>query len=954
MTVAPFLCLEPQNYALSEPLAGDIALLDRLLGRVLAEQEAPELLALARRLFTEADEADPLTLMERLPGLQDPNTTQRLLRAFTILFQLLNTAEQKEIVRVNRSRRAESGKTPRPESIAEAVLRLKETGLDARAIQALLDRIDICPTLTAHPTEARRRAVQDKLQAIAHWLVETTLPPGIPRLDAPLDTGGLAEEELRRALVELWQTDEIREYSLTVPDEVRNALYFFEHTILEVVPRLHDDLRAALQRAYPGSRFRIPPFLRYRSWVGGDRDGNPNVTPEVTWEAMIQHKQLALGHYIARVADLQREITLSARLHPVSEELLESLRRDGEIVAMSPARLRRFAHEPYGLKLRYMTARLTATRDRLTAPPEESGAALARDGASAAYPDAEAFLADLKLLQRSLRFCKADILADEGGLSHLITQVETFGFHLATLDIRQHSDAHEPIVAAMLAAASAIPSGVAYSALPEAEKARILTREICNPRPLTSRDWTAPADNLGVLGVFEVIRRAQREIGPEAVNTYIISMTHGISDVLEVLLLAKEAGLLRWSAGTKGENLLTSAIDVVPLLETIEDLDRADTFLRRLFANPAYQAQIRARGNYQEVMLGYSDSSKDGGYLAANWALHDTQARLAKVCRQAGITLRLFHGRGGTVGRGGGRANRAILSQPPGSFDGKIRFTEQGEVISFRYSLPPIAQRHLEQIVNAALLAAAESGSPRKERKEWRTALAAMAARSREVYRALVYDDAEFWRFYTQATPIAHISRLPIASRPVFRPGKQLVGLDELRAIPWVFAWVQSRYTLPGWYGLGSALESFSAQSPDNLALLKRMYRDWPFFKTVVDAAQLELVRAHLPTAASYAARVVPKSLGRRIHAQIAEEYDRTLDWVLQITGQAQLLSHAPVVRSTVELRNPAVRPLSNLQVALLEFWSRGLEGKEAENGPWRDALLLSIAGIAAAMQSTG
>ncbi|HLV78983.1 MAG TPA: phosphoenolpyruvate carboxylase [Chthonomonadaceae bacterium] len=952
MTAAPFLCLEPQRYALSQPLAGDIALLDRLLGQVLAEQEDPELLALARRLFVEADSDDPLTLMDRLPGLQDPNTAQRLLRAFTVLFQLLNTAEQKEIVRVNRSRRAESGKTPRPESIAEAVLRLKESGLDDRAMQALLDRIDICPTLTAHPTEARRRAVQDKLQAIARWLVETHLPPDIPRLDAPLDTGGLAEEELRRALVELWQTDEIREYSLTVPDEVRNALYFFEHTILEVVPRLHDDLRAALERAYPGSRFRIPPFLRYRSWVGGDRDGNPNVTPEVTWEAMVQHKQLALSHYIARVADLQREITLSSRLHPVSEELMESLRRDGEIVAMSPARLRRFAHEPYGLKLRYMTARLTATQERLAAGSDDR-AALSGSG-NAAYPDAEGFLADLKLLQRSLRFCKADLLADEGGLAHLITQVETFGFHLATLDVRQHSDAHAPIVETMLAAASVLPAGVAYAALPEAEKARLLTREICNPRPLTSRDWTASSDPLGVLGVFAVIRRAQREIGPEAVNTYIISMTHGISDVLEALLLAKEAGLLRWSAGPKGEPVLDSALDVVPLLETIEDLDRADSFLRRLFANPAYQAQLRARGNYQEVMLGYSDSSKDGGYLAANWALHDTQARLAKVCRQAGITLRLFHGRGGTVGRGGGRANRAILSQPPGSFDGRIRFTEQGEVISFRYSLPPIAQRHLEQIVSAALLAAAESGSPRRERKEWRDALAAMAARSREVYRALVYDDPEFWRFYTQATPIAHISRLPIASRPVFRPGKQLVGLDELRAIPWVFAWVQSRYSLPGWYGLGSALESFSAQSPGNPACLQRMYRDWPFFKTVVDAAQLELIRAHLPTAASYAARVAPKSLGRRIHALIEEEYARTLDQVLRVTGQERLLAHAPVVRSTVELRNPAVRPLSNLQVALLDFWSREMEGKDAENGPWRDALLLSIAGIAAAMQSTG
>jgi phosphoenolpyruvate carboxylase len=560
-------------------------------------------------------------------------------------------------------------------------------------------------------------------------------------------------------------------------------------------------------------------------------------------------------------------------------------------------------------------------------------------------------------MQESLREIHSDLMADSGGLAQLVIQVRTFGFHLATLDVRQHSDEHLPVLDAMISASGLLPASRPYSSLPEDEKVRLLTRELMNPRPLLPPEWTSSPDLLAVLDVFEVIRRAQRYISPQAVNTYIISMTHGTSDILEVLLLSKEAGLLRWRMeGTTPR--LESDIDVVPLFETIDDLRRCDGLMRGLFANRAYREQVRARGNFQEIMLGYSDSSKDGGFLAANWALQDTQARMARVCRSAGVDLRLFHGRGGTVGRGGGRANRAILSQPPGSFDGRIRFTEQGEVISFRYSLAPIAHRHLEQIVNATLQSAAQTIGRMKKKREsaaWHKAMIDMAAKSREVYRALVYDDPEFWAFYTQATPIAHISRLPIASRPVFRPGKQIAGIEDLRAIPWVFAWVQSRYVLPGWYGLGTALSWFVEQSPDNLPLLQRMYREWAFFKTVVDAAQLELVRAHLPTAEMYAARVKPAKLGRRIHKRIEEELKSTHHWLLQLTQQDALLNHATVVRATVELRNPAVAPLSLLQVAMLRHWDAHLEDcSEEESAAWREAILLSIAGIAAAMQSTG
>ena len=960
----PFLSLAPSEYGLSPALAGDIVTLDNLLGEVVASQDGVDILQLAQRLYDEPADADPRTLMERMPELRCAETTKKVLRAFTILFQLLNTAEQKEIVRVNRARLRPDGASPRAESIEEAVVRLCDRGMTADEMQRLLDGIDICPTLTAHPTEARRRAVQDKLHAIAGWLVELDTPADLPRLDAPLATD-LPMTELRRSLTELWQTDEIRDYRLTVTDEARNTLYFFENCILDVVPYLHADLRRALRHTWPDHTFHIRPFIRYRSWVGGDRDGNPNVTPEVTWQTLLTHKRLILDQYILKVEQLQRELTLSARIHPASEALVESLKSDGELIVMTPARLARFGQEPYGLKLRYMHARLQASLEELDrqADYRTLGATFTRD--PRAYANAAEFIADVELLQQSLREARASILADDGPLAALRVQAETFGFQMASLDVRQHSDEHEAVVGALLDRAGALPRGRSYAELSETEKIRILTREIANPRPLRPADWEPESDELHVLQVFDVIRYAHRYLAPDAVQAYVISMTHGVSDVLEVLLLAKEAGLLRWRPGNgalspnassirMGEGSVESDMDVVPLFETISDLDRCGGLMRALFATPVYRSQIQARGDFQEIMLGYSDSNKDGGYLAANAALHETQARLAAVCRKAGVSLRLFHGRGGTVGRGGGRANRAILSQPPGSFDGKIRFTEQGEVISFRYSLLPIAHRHLEQIVSASLVAAAGQAPNRLERAAWREAMQALACRSEQVYRDLTQSGPDFWSFYTQATPIAHISQLPIASRPVFRPGRTLVGLDDLRAIPWVFAWVQSRYVLPGWYGLGSALEWYAGQDTSHLARLQEMYRRWPFFKTVLDAAQLELIRAHLPTAAYYAARVEPRELGRKLHRQIEEEYDRTLGWVLRVIDKDRVLAHATVVRSTVELRNPAVTPLSKLQVALMDLWSNELEGDEAKQAEWREAILLSIAGIAAAMQSTG
>jgi phosphoenolpyruvate carboxylase len=467
---------------------------------------------------------------------------------------------------------------------------------------------------------------------------------------------------------------------------------------MEVVPWLHDDLGRALAEEFPGHAFRIPTFLTYRSWVGGDRDGNPNVTPELTWQTLIDHRTLALETYLPRVEVLRRELTQSAKLVGVSVELQASLEADLKHLPYLPEHVDRYSQEPYVLKLLGMEERLRQTLGRTRNR---------RGSFEHAYGSAEELLADLRLIQTSLRENRGEDVANEGRLPHLIRQIEAFGFHLATLDLRQHSDEHAKALDEILLAAGVLPADRPYHGLPEAEKIALLTSELSNPRPLLPVGYEGCEICRRVLDVFHVTHRARRELSEQSITAYIISMTHGVSDLLEVLLFCKEAGLLRLGADGRVE----SELDVVPLFETIEDLHMCGDLLRQLLANESYRRHLRARGDLQEVMLGYSDSSKDGGYLAANWALQSTLAELARVSEETKVPIRLFHGRGGTVGRGGGRANKAILSQPKGSFGGRIRFTEQGEVISFRYSLPPIAHRHLEQIVSAVLIAAARRGT---------------------------------------------------------------------------------------------------------------------------------------------------------------------------------------------------------------------------------------------------
>jgi phosphoenolpyruvate carboxylase len=949
--MTPCFGFDTSRVHVSASLGADLGLIDQMLGRIVAEQHGRDEVALARQLYL--DGGDPQTLPERLPPLNDPARVQRLLRVFSMLFQLLNTAELKEIIRVNRERELQAAQKPRPESIRDAVHRLHAAGLSAEQVQLLLHKIDIGLTLTAHPTEARRRAVLDKLHAIAGWLLERSSQVPINRLDLPLSTTGLADREVYRNLMELWQTDELQTAPVSVEDEARNALYFLTHTILPVVPWLHDDLRSVLAETYPGHPFTIPPFVTYRSWVGGDRDGNPNVTPEVTWKTLLRHRRRILMHYLHQVIVLQGELTQSSQLTRTGVELQKSLERDALDLALSdhgPAA--QHGAEPYLRKLRNIERRLRATLRHAQAITGDYRGGPSYRPPAPAYATADAFLRDLELMQHSLREARAGIVAEYGALSHLVVQAKTFRFHLAALDVRQHSREHEKAFDELIDAARLLEPGRRYSELTEAEKVALLSKELSSPRPLLERSWRGSAVARNVLETFSVIRHAHRRLGHEVIRCYVISMTHGLSDIFEVLLLAKEQGCLRWKP-QEGDFVLESDLDIVPLFETIDDLKRCGALMQELFEHPMYRQHLAARDWFQEIMLGYSDSSKDGGYLAANWSLHETQAKLARVCHDAGVTLRLFHGRGGTVGRGGGRANRAILSQPPGSFDGRIRVTEQGEVISFRYGLKPIAHRHLEQIVHAALVATEEQKSQPLAQGRWEEATRLLAEQSRECYRQLVHEDPEFWTFFTQATPITHISRLPIASRPVSRSSSALSGLEDLRAIPWVFAWVQSRIVLPGWYGMGTALAWFAGQDPGQEKLLQEMYQQWPFFRTVVDHAQHELLRAHLPTARWYAERVMPPELGQRMFAKLETEYDLTREWALRIAGKKDLAEYAPVMRHVVDFRNPAVMPLNKLQLLAMDR-AEQLAGRPQDQKPWQDAVLLSIAGLAAAMQSTG
>ncbi|MHC4991425.1 MAG: phosphoenolpyruvate carboxylase [Planctomycetota bacterium] len=840
-----------------------------------------------------------------------------VLKILTIRFHLRNKAEQVHIARVNRQRERDATPTrPRPESLDEAVGALARAGVPLPQLVKTLAKLDIQPTLTAHPTESRRRSVLEKQRRIGDLLaVNDAVSPSVNETYR-------AASEARQTLALLVATDEVRAQRLDVIDEVRNGIEYLAGPIWDAVPTLYRDLATAIDTHYSDTEghapVELPILVRYRSWIGGDRDGNPNVTADLTRQALSELRDAALVRHGATLEQLQRKLSLSDHRVPIDPRLLESIRRDEQERPLDPALLRHVEHEPFRVKIQHM-------QQRLGRP--EYGAAR--------------FVDDLVTLQHAVRHAGLPEVAASGLLADALVQARTFGLHLAALDIRQHSRVHEAAVAEMLHHA-----GVASDYAGRAEPARVelLRGELRTPRPLLASSARVSDATRELLDTLSVVADAVRD-DPASVGSYIVSMAHDVSDLLEVLVLLREVGL--W---TIEDGNVRCPIDVVPLFETVDDLGRAADVFRGLCAEPPYAAHLTGRADFQELMLGYSDSNKDGGYWAANWGLYRAQDELARASDAAGVTFRFFHGRGGTVARGGGRAHRAILATPRVSVNGRIRFTEQGEVISFRYAMPALARRHLEQIVNAMIRATARgrSGEPPSDQQpsdELVDLMPALAGRSREVYRALI-DDPAFWSWFVDDSPVRHIGELPIASRPVSRSKGGELQLDDLRAIPWVFAWTQMRYNVPGWYGVGTAFEELVLSDETRLEACRRAYQTGGYFAAVIDNTQQEMARARLPVARWYAG-----DRGAALHERLAGEYERTEQAILAITGQAALLDNNPVIQRSIQERNPDTDAINALQVELLRRWR---VAPEHERGSLRALILLSVNALAAAMQSTG
>ncbi|MGC8799394.1 MAG: phosphoenolpyruvate carboxylase [Chloroflexus sp.] len=921
-------------------LSANIRALGDMLGRVITEQSGAATFELVERVRLMAKElrngAPPSgthVLQDLIAGLSLPQL-RNLVKAFTLYFGLVNLAEGVEQLRVLRSRDLRNAPAPRAESIADAIELLKRHGVPAAAIQEWIDQALIMPVFTAHPTESRRRTILIKLRRIFDTLIDLTFGE---RLVLPSDRQS-ALTRIERETVGLWQSDDVRNRRPSVLDEVENGLFYFQTVLWDLIPEIYRETANALATAYPDHRWQLPPFLRFGSWMGGDRDGNPFVTPEVTVETVRLMRSAMLRYLINGIDRLITDLSQSVQQVPVDQAIFDRIAEYHELMPDAAATLNpHYRYEPYRQLCHFIQARLQNTLHHTLSHTPRWGADPPPPRLPTIYYHSRELLVDLDLIDTSLRRHGGAIIAD-GLLRDLRTNVAVCRLHTATLDVRQHASRHTEALTEILAGAGVVAN---YAALDECERVAVLSTEIRRPRPLTpSRLGHFSPATAETVQTFRMLAAISEQLDPEIFQTYIISTTSQVSDLLAVLLFCRDAGLYQPDQ--------YSRLDIVPLFETGEDLQRAPLILDELLQLPVYREHLALRDNLQEVMLGYSDSNKEGGFLAANWALYRAQIELNTVTERHGVRLRFFHGRGGAVGRGGGPAGQAILAQPPGTLHGQIKVTNQGEVISDRYLDPRTAHRHLEQVVNA-VLRAGFPGIARSPEPAWLEAMEQMAHTARTVYRRLVYEDPDFLTYFRNATPVAELSRLRIGSRPVSR--RKSDRIEDLRAIPWVFSWMQTRHTLPGWFGLGSALSEFVAADPHHLYVLRAMYRHWPFFTTLLDNAQMILLKADMSIARSYAGLVPDQELAARIFEQIEAEYRRTERMICQITERQELLAHQPVLQRVIRRRNPYIDPLSYIQIELL---------RRIRNAPPEDqdeietVLLMSINGIAAGLKNTG
>jgi phosphoenolpyruvate carboxylase len=932
----------------------DIRLLGRILGDTIREQEGRDTyeliekvrqLAVAFRLKKDAQAGRTLDrLLKNLSGDQ----TVSVIRAFSYFAHLANIAEDHHHVRL-RAHQDRKGQVQEG-SLSLAMERLHQADLRASDIAATLRHAWISPVLTAHPTEVQRKSILDAERAIAELVAARD----------HLDTGqGKAENEelLRARVTQLWQTRMLRTAKLTVDDEIENALSYYPTTFLREIPRLYGEVEHALKG------HEIAPFLRMGHWIGGDRDGNPNVGARTMRRAMARQAEVALRHYLTEVHLLGGELSMSHTLAPVTPAMLA-------LAARSPDHDQHREDEPYRRALIGMYARLAATLHELTGTEALRHAVAPQNP----YLAPEELLADLDVIADSLRSHHAQALV-QPRLRPLRRAVQVFGFHLATLDIRQSSDQHELVVAELLRVARVEAS---YSALTEAQRRALLLRMLNDARPLRVRDASYSALTLGELEVFETARELRQRHGREALRHSIISHTEEVSDLLEVLLLQKECGLLHGTLDGSHDSAARCELIVVPLFETIADLRRAEPIMREFYALPGIASLVVRSGAEQEIMLGYSDSNKDGGFFTSNWELYRAETALVELFGELGqahgLRLRLFHGRGGTVGRGGGPSYQAILAQPPGTVQGQIRLTEQGEVIGSKYAHPEIGRRNLETLV-AATLEATLLHPTQRAPKTFMEAAATLSQASFTAYRDIVYDTPGFTDWFFAATPLREIAELNIGSRPASR--KATRAIEDLRAIPWSFSWGQCRLGLPGWCGFGSGVQAFlegADASADGASvgkgkgkgkvddaparearvqLLRRMYRQWPFFRTLLSNLDMVLAKTDLGLAQRYADLVEDRKSGRRIFALLQAEWQRTSDALTLITGEPTRLQSNPALARSLEHRIPYLDPLNHLQVELLRRY-RQRTADDPQVDRVRRGIHLSINGLAAGLRNTG
>jgi phosphoenolpyruvate carboxylase len=907
----------------TEPMREDIRLLGAILGDTVREQNGEEVFDLVERARVESfrvrrSEIDRTELARMFDGI-DIHQAIPVIRAFSHFALLANVAED-----IHRERRravhVAAGEPPQDSSLAATYLKLDSAELDSTTVADALTGALVSPVITAHPTETRRRTVFDTQHRITELM--RLRMHGHTRTEDGRDVN----RELRRHILMLWQTALIRLSRLKIQDEIETGLRYYQAAFFEVIPQVNAEVRSALQARWPDAHILEEPMLRPGSWIGGDRDGNPNVTADVVRLATGRASYTALEHYFAEIIALEQELSMSARLVKVSDEL--------EALAAKCHELAR-ADEPYRRALRVIHGRLTATAAEIldSQPEHELDLGLER------YLTPAELLADLDVVDRSLRSYGSGVLADDR-LARLREAVHVFGFHLSGLDMRQNSDVHEEVVAELLAWAGVHPD---YRSLPEPDRVELLAAELATRRPLTKDDAALSELARKELDIVAAAARAVHLFGPQAIPNYIISMCQSVSDMLEAAIILKEAGLLDASGDEP-----YAPVGIVPLFETIDDLQRGSSILEAALDLPLYRAVVSARGDSQEVMLGYSDSNKDGGYLAANWALYRAELDLVESARKTGIRLRLFHGRGGTVGRGGGPSYEAILAQPPGAVSGSLRITEQGEVIAAKYAEPRIAHRNLETLLAATLEATlldveglGDAAGPAYE------VLDELAARAQRAYAELVHETPGFVEYFKASTPVSEIGALNIGSRPTSR--KPTTSISDLRAIPWVLAWSQSRVMLPGWYGTGTAFEAWIGEEDGRLEVLQDLYRRWPFFRTVLSNMAQVLSKADMGLAARYSELVEDEALRRRVFGKIVDEHDRTIRMHKLITGQDDLLADNPALARSVFNRFPYLEPLNHLQVELLGRYRAGDDDELVQRG-----ILLTMSGLATALRNSG